>query len=192
MNRQDLNSRNSISVSIANGATHPVWVGGDFIYIHAVSGVLTVSVNDGPFTPCVVGLRHSGVVGRSDIGWVKFKNETGGAVTLTAIFGKGEMDITGQASIANLPTEYPLPAAQVTSITPAAVAVTPGIARISSSVAYASKKSVTVIVVTAPCTINTVSVPEGVYTFSAPRVQDTVGTITVDATGGDAIVLTTA
>ncbi len=119
MNRLDLNSRNKAVVAIADGDEYALFVGGDFLYIYALAGTLEMKVNEGAdWTPFVVGTRHSGVVGRNDIGAVKFRNTSGQAATMTVIFGKGEMDITGQASIANLPAEYPLPAAQLAVITP--------------------------------------------------------------------------
>lgn len=210
------NSRNVSSFSVAAGQTVPVHVAGDYYQILAMSGSLKVSVNGGPFTPAQVGLIHNGVVGRDDVGTVRFYNDTGGAITVTVIHGKGNITVVGSVSIAStdllaltdrldaIEDDVEATNTNLTTLlarTPAAVTVDCDVVNVTNaSTAFASKTSIKIVNIGATNITVTPAggsartlLPTEEVSWSSLRQQDVLKTITVDSTGGgDAKVVWTA
>jgi len=183
----NLNSRVAATLAIGAGAIVPVHVGGDYFYIYALDGALEADVNDSDvFASVEKGLIHQGVVGRSDIGTVRFRNSTGSTVNVTIIYGKGSQTVAGQTTIS---------AADLLEITPADATVATDFQDITASTAFAGKKAVQVtntgvtnITVTGAGAARTLA-PGEYVNWSVLRQQDTLNTITVNAAGGNARVV---
>jgi len=183
----NLNSRVEATLAIAAGAIVPVYVGGDYFYIYALDGALEADVNESDvFASVEKRLIHQGVVGRSDIGTVRFRNSTGSTVNVTIIYGKGSQTVAGQTTISE---------ADLLEITPADATVATDFQDITASTAFAGKKAVHVtntgvtnITVTGAGAARTLA-PGEFVNWSVLRQQDTLNTITVNATGGNARVV---
>jgi hypothetical protein len=183
----NLNSRVKATIALPAGAIVPLHVGGDYFYIYALDGALEADVNDSDvFASVEKGLIHQGVVGRSDIGTVRFRNSTGSTVNVTIVYGKGSQTVAGQTTIS---------AADLLALTPAAATVTTDFQDITASTAFTGKKAVQVtntggtnITVTGAGAARTLG-PGEFVSWSVLRQQDTLNTITVNAAGGSARVV---
>lgn len=90
-------------------------------------------------------------------------------------------------------SEVGIAAADLDAITPAAVVHQAGLVQITSSVAYSAKKLLNVIVisgtVTVDCGTGAVTIPPGgSVNWSVFRMQDSISSVTVDASGGVAVI----
>ena len=170
----------------ANGGRMLQLIRGDYFHIVSASGTVTLAVNRGGFTPCPSGLIQRYPAGNDEIEQIEFYNASGSDVTVVVVYGRGDMQITGQVNLSS---------SDLLSITPAAATVATDFQDITGSTAFAAKKSITVIntgsadiTVTGAGAARTLSAGETVN-WSTLRQQDTLNTITVNATGGNARVI---
>ena len=187
---EQYNSRNASAFTIPIGGKHPLTVNGDYFNIETLTNAaVTVSLNDGPFTPCPVGLIHSGPVGENHVGKLVFRNDSGVDVQVVVIYGKGKMEITGQTSLVN-PT-FALSPGDLLAITPAPVARVPDFDVLTGSVTYSNLQSLTINNIGGTnVVVNGKNLPPGAEVSFGLSGHDYFIPVTVNATGGTALVTT--
>jgi hypothetical protein len=160
-------------------------VDGKFVAIISASGSFTLRKDNGVPIPMATG-RRSGGFESPAFNRLVFTDTSGSSNTVVYYAGMEPLEVSETTSALSLS------AADLASITPAAVTHTCDMVDITTSVVFASKKHITILNTGATdITINCGSgartlAPGDSVTFPVLRIQDSLPSITVDATGGSA------
>lgn len=173
----------TISISANGKAVEPL--GGRYFAVISATGGFTVDFGDGVQVPMVAGRRY----GPTTFTRLTFTDTSGAtnAVQFIASFDEVQVSETTGGTVAAT-----FSAADILSITPAAVTHTCDFEDITGSTAYAGKKAITItntgaadITVTASGAARTLA-PGDSISWSVLRMQDSLPSITVNATGSTA------
>jgi hypothetical protein len=168
-------------------------VSGRALSVLSSTGAFTARVNNGPASPMVKGRGFGGPTSE-EFNFVELVDTSGSSNTV--ILHIADEQITGADQLASVGlsvgAEVAIAAASLTSITPAAVTHTCDVVDITTAIAYSGKKSITItntgstdITITPNGSARTLA-PGDSVTFTVIRYQDSLPSITVDATGGNA------
>ena len=228
-------SRHEQEISVPANSRYTLPLGNaDYIRFHTVPTGVKVKINGGSDGDFLQGEKHQAQPGSGELREVSFENTTGGALTVRVIFGLGEMDVSGVATLTGavpLPTGAATEAKQDTQITRLNLLGTEvTLAALLAAVATAAKQDAqTALLTTLAANVNvtgdvvTITGSQPFANCRAIRVSNTgaanisvnngagsrtivpgdsvdwpcvgpfakYGTITVDATGSEAVVATT-
>lgn len=114
-------SRHEQEISVPANSRYTLPLGNaDYIRFHTVPTGVKVKINGGSDGDFLQGEKHQAQPGSGELREVSFENTTGGALTVRVIFGLGEMDVSGVATLTGavpLPTGAATEAKQDTQIT---------------------------------------------------------------------------